>query len=143
MDIKALIEQIENTDWLSQAEHILAISQLQIEWDWLPSSRDQSDPFEGTYPTKPDEQIYDKEAEKMVYKAALRSLRSVGKAHPKLVDGPHKYTEAMKGSALFACKHAAKEVLSNQPGKWVAILALYNSGVWPCGITQTGELVIL
>ena len=143
MNIEALIEQIENTDWLSQAEHILEIFQLQIEWDWLPSSRDQPDPFEGTYLAKPDEQLYDKEAEKMVYKAALRSLRSVGKIHPKLVDGPHNYTESMKGSALFACKHAAKEVLSNQSGKWVAILALYNNGVWPCGITRTGELVIL
>lgn len=143
MNIEALIEQIENTNWLSQAEHILEIFQLQIEWDWLPSSRDQPDPFEGTYLAKPDEQLYDKEAEKMVYKAALRSLRSVGKIHPKLVDGPHNYTGSMKGSALFACKHAAKEVLSNQPGKWVAILALYNNGVWPCGITQTGELVIL
>lgn len=143
MNIEALIEQIENTDWLSQAEHILEIFQLQMEWDWLPSSRDQPDPFEGTYPVKLDEQPYDKEAEKMVYKATLRSLRSVGTAHPKLVDGPHNYTESMKGSALFACKHAAKEVLSNQPGKWVEILALYNNGVWPCGITQTGELVIL
>ncbi|MFM6906203.1 MAG: hypothetical protein ACKOUU_09245 [Acinetobacter tjernbergiae] len=143
MNIEALIEQIENTNWLSQAEHILEIFQLQIEWDWLPSSRDQPDPFEGTYLAKSDEQLYDKEAEKMVYKAALRSLQSVGKIHPKLVDGPHNYTESMKGSALFACKHAAKEVLSNQPGKWIAILALYNNGVWPCGITQTGELVIL
>lgn len=69
--------------------------------------------------------------------------KSVYKAPPKLVDGPHKYTETMKGSALFACRHAAKEVLSNQPGKWVAILTLYLNGVWPCGITQTGELVIL
>ena len=143
MDIEALIEQIENTDWLSQAEHILAIFQLQIEWDWLPTSRDQSDPFEGAFTANADQRPHDKEAEKRVYKAALRSLRTVGNAHPKLVNGPHNYTESMKGSALFACRHAAKEVLSNQPGKWVAILALYHTGVWPCGITQTGELVIL
>ncbi|MFB2654386.1 hypothetical protein [Shewanella seohaensis] len=143
MNIETLIEQIENTDWLSQAKHILTLSQLQIEWDWLPTSRDQSNPFVATYTAKPDEQRYDKETENRVYKAALKSLRSVGNAHPKLVDGPHNYTESMKGSALFACKHAAKEVLSNQPGKWLTILALYKNGVWPCGITQTGELVIL
>ncbi|MFB2683099.1 hypothetical protein [Shewanella mangrovisoli] len=143
MNIETLIEQIENTDWLSQAEHILALSQLQFEWDWLPTSRDQSNPFEGTFTAKVDQRTHDKEAEKRVYKAALRSLRTVGNAHPKLVNGPHNYTESMKGSALFACKHAAKEVLSNQPGKWLTILALYKNGVWPCGITQTGELVIL
>ena len=39
MDIEALIEQIENTDWLSQAEHILAIFQLQIEWETIPAAQ--------------------------------------------------------------------------------------------------------
>lgn len=55
MNIETLIEQIENTNWLSQAEHILALSQLQFEWDWLPTSRDQSDPFEGTFTANADQ----------------------------------------------------------------------------------------
>ncbi len=143
MNIEALIKRIEAIDWLSHSNHISSVLETQFEWDWLPSSRDQDNPFEVTFSDSSMKMSSEKDAEKRVYRAALKSLRKIGVAHPNLVDGANNYTESFKGAALFACKLTAREVSLKQPGQWLDIVGLYEKGRWPCGLRKTGEIVTL
>ncbi len=141
MNNSDFIQAIEKIEWLSKADHISSVLNTTYSWEWLPSSRDQNNPFPIGIPDE------DKELVKMLasksYKAALISLRKVGSENPLLLDSPHDYTEAFKGAALYCVRLAAKEYASGQKGKWSEILEIYRKGKWPCGIQEGGEWVIL
>lgn len=141
MNTNELIQDIEKIDWLSNSSHISKVLKSEQSWDWLPTSRDQEDPFNDCEKTSDNDEVR-KEVNK-VYKATLRSLRKIGYQQPQLIDGPHNYTESFKGAALFACRRAAKEYLIGANGKWTEILTLYKNGYWPCGLKTDGEIVVL
>lgn len=133
-----LAKQVEFIDWLSAASPIEGVLGSTYGWEWLPTSRDQEDPLNG--PKKCEET---KDAEMLVYKSALRSLRKIGRSHPLLVYGPHYFTESFRGGALFAFKMAAREAALRQKGVWSEVAELYSQGRWPCGFKENREFVVL
>ena len=139
MNIDAFIKEIENIKWLENACNISSVLETEYEWDWLPTSRDQENPFQSDI----ENNVEVKEEINKVYKATLKSLRSVGEKHPHLQNGAHDYTEAFKGAVLFACENAAREYLHNTNGKWTEIIKLYKEGRWPCGLKNNGSVVVL
>ncbi|GAB5559704.1 MAG: hypothetical protein SynsKO_13510 [Synoicihabitans sp.] len=108
------------------------------EWDWLPSSNDQLDPFHiedfSECPTKEEEEIF---------RETLKSLRSLPISVEGLVSGPHDFTQAARNAAAFATRMAAREIVLNYPAKWQTIVPLYRDGYWPCGRTKNNEVVVL
>ncbi|WP_152662823.1 hypothetical protein [Halomonas sp. HG01] len=135
------IQAIEKIEWLSKADHISSVLNTTYNWEWLPSSRDQNNPFPIDILDKSKE--LEKSLASISYKAALISLRKVGPENSLLLDSPHNYTETFKGAALYCVRLAAKEYASGQKGKWSEILEIYRKGRWPCGIQEDGEWVIL
>ncbi len=133
---------MENIDWLNSAGNIKEVLNADYDWEWLPSTRDQSDPFGESLKEALD--ANDKECLNQIYKSTLSSLRSVGQRHAKLIDGPHNYTEAFRGAALYAARKATQQrLINNTESRWVEIFEHYKKGKWPCGIRKNGELVIL
>lgn len=119
--------------------------QLAIDWDWLPTSRDQPDPIHGL---KQLDQLdaaglgpERRAAELSLVKAVLAGQRSV-KNYPVLIEGPDDYAQAALAGAQFAARMAARELLLEQPGFWVKVVTLYIAGFWPCGILPNQDLVI-
>ncbi len=115
-------------------------------WDWLPTSREQPDPVhrdtlaelveaEGKTPER-------QQAELSAAKQAMTSLRRVPMCHPMLNDGPHDYTTAARGAAVYAARMAAREIVAGFPGFWCQVMDLYHSGYWPCGRMDDGRLVV-
>ena len=110
--------------------------------NWLPSSRDQADPF---YANQLRLEFQQQEAEvrsyvMQIYKAAMSGLRHVG--HPLLHTHKHHFVEAAKGAALYAVRMAAIETACGRPGVWTELLQLYVEGHWPCGVMPTGEIIV-
>jgi hypothetical protein len=138
MNLDKVLEDIESTDWLSSAGRLADVLESDSKWDWLPTSRDQDDPFDGPARSKDS-----KDFEQAVYKATLKSLRKMGRSIPMLKNGPHDYTEAFRSAVLFAFKMAAREIALNNSGKWVEVSNLYMQGKWPCGLDTNGVLVVL
>lgn len=133
--------KIEDIKWLENSEYIKSILQTSYEWEWLPSSRDQIDPFHNSMIS--NNELINKEEIIKNYKVALKSLREIGSSHPKLLDGPNNYTETFRGAALYTIRKATEETLTKNEGKWTEILNLYINGRWPCGIKENGEIVFL
>lgn len=116
------------------------------QMEWLPSSNEQGDPIHGTL--LEDRAARDgkkKEYSRQrfdIYKKTLISLRRfVG--HPLLKVGPHDFTEAARGAALYASRHAAYEIQMGEYGFWCTAMKLYEQGHWPCGILKNGIVVVL
>lgn len=135
MNSEHLKARICDITWLENAGEITDLIKSEPDWEWLPTTRDCSDPFGCSYSRSPEESE--------VYKLTLKSLRNLGGSSPILVDGPHDYTNAFKGAALYAFKMAARELSHNSPGKWVNLVSIYESGRWPLGITNSGEIIVL
>ncbi len=114
------------------------------EMSWLPTTRDQEDPFYlggiDSIATDPEKLTAAKDYRTSVYKALLAKLRGADFSHMKA--GPTNFTQAAKGAAAFAFRNAATEIVFGIEGKWVEIAEIYLKGHWPCGITKTGELVV-
>ncbi|REK17190.1 MAG: hypothetical protein DWQ37_06895 [Planctomycetota bacterium] len=120
--------------------------QVADEMDWLPSSRDQVDPIhaqslEQKAQALGKEQEYSRRS-LIVYKETLGALRSFD-GHPLLRVGPHDFTEAARGAAIYAARRAAYEILLGVPGFWCQIMQIYKRGHWPCGILPDGQVVVL
>lgn len=141
MDIDQFLLDIKKIDWLNSANPIRSVLESDYDWEWLPTSKDQVDPFHSSGQTIRNSRT--KESIRAVYKTTLRSLCSIDDNHPKLQDGPHNFTEAFKGAALFATRHAAIEHLTDAQKKWTKILDWYKKGRWPCGVKKDGSLVLM
>lgn len=115
------------------------------QMDWLPSSRDQDDPIHGTSMEDRSSQLCKTEEYSRrtldIYKITLASLRKFNE-HPALKVGPHDFTEAARGAALFASRRAAYEILLSDCGFWCTAMSFYKRGHWPCGILKGGTLVV-
>jgi hypothetical protein len=129
MNDSDFIQVIEEVEWLSKADHISTVLNTTYRWDWLPSSRDQNNPF--PVDIQDSNKEIAKELSSKACKAALISLRKVGLENPLLLDNSHNYTEAFKGAALFCIRLSAKEYTAGQKGKW------------PCGIQEGGNWVVM
>ncbi|QSI29787.1 hypothetical protein GNX71_09410 [Variovorax sp. RKNM96] len=112
------------------------------EMDWLPSTKDEIDPFYGDslrHALDLKNSNY-KEDLKEVYSIALKSLRHIEES--KLISGPHNYVEVAKGAALYCSRMAAVEVVVGRPGVWCDLLDIYCQGYWPCGRLKNGTLIV-
>jgi len=116
------------------------------QMEWLPSSREQDDPIHGRSLEHCSEFLGTKKefSQKSleVYKTTLTALRSFD-GHPALKVGPHDFTEAARGAALFAVRRAALEILHGEPGFWCRLMKVYRAGHWPCGILPSKQVVVL
>lgn len=115
------------------------------QMDWLPTTREQSDPF---YPygldseaTSEDVLIAIKSYRIEVYKAILGRLRMAD--FSRLKAGPNNFAEAAKGAAAYSFRNAATEVVLGIQGRWLEVAEVYFNGNWPCGLTKTGKLVVI
>ncbi len=122
------------------------LEQIADQMNWLPSSRDQEDLIHGRSLEDRSEQlgkklVYSRQSLD-IYKKALAALRGFD-GHPALQAGPHNFTEAARGAALFAVRRAAYEILLDDCGFWCSIMNLYHKGHWPCGILPDKTVVVL
>ena len=142
MDNVTFMKEIESIDWLSQAKNIDSILNADLNLQWLPTSRDQEDPYPFVVADE-----YKSEAKDFAlksYRLALKSLRaSIESKKHLLVFGPHDFTEAFKSAALYCVVRASKEQVSGEREKWTEIFEHFKNGKWPCGLNENGELVIL
>lgn len=135
------IQAIGEVDWLAKSDHISSVLNAAYQWEWLPTSREQNNPFPIDIPEEGKELV--NELALKSYKATLISLRKVGSKNILLQDSPHDYTDPFKGAALYCLRHAAKEFATGQKGKWTEILEIFKKGRWPCGIQESGKLVVM
>lgn len=121
-------------------------SDIADDMEWLPTTLDAEDPvYHGKISSELTRQGRLEEASKAavdLYRTALLSLRRAHK-HPLLVVGPHDFTKAARGAALFAVRQAALERVANiERPFWRPILSVYHEGFWPCGLVN-GRVVVL
>lgn len=139
---------IRNLDpWSSMEEDEPSdVKRITDDMDWLPSSRDQIDPIHRLALEKlisaAGSKSFVKAQDAETYKLALDSLRKVdGKA--LLQAGPNDFTEAARGSALFAIRRAFAEIIATKPDFWCRLIPVYAAGNWPCGIMPDQTIVVL
>ena len=150
--LHALIPKIQ---WFTQlgrfqaTARTLAISSVDVagEWDWLPTSHTQPDPIHGDALIRLAEETacgaQRCTEELAVAKLASVSLQTVPCPHPQLVRGASDYTQAARGSGVFAVRMAARELVVERVGFWCGIIAYYEQGHWPCGVTEDRKVVVL
>ena len=168
MTLEDLRLQVQKTDWFEHLSEPISVNetvhipnlnpwahiptgddrleQIADQMDWLPSSRDQNDPIHGEAFEKRSEKLDQKQNHSRqcleIYKVALASLRKFD-GHSSLKVGPHDFTEAARGSALYAARRAAYEILLDECGFWCSMMTIYSEGHWPCGILPDGSVVVL
>lgn len=115
------------------------------EMAWLPSSREQEDPFHGqTLALRAKELGLEAEMRTFaltIYKQVLACIPAAP-APNNLRAGPHDFTQAARGAAAYAFRSAAKEVTICEPSHWCGITELYGVGFWPCGLLGGKTLVV-
>ena len=157
MTIEQLAATIDEAQWFSRLGQYapdagqLAIQSLQAWADeesrcdrhhqkiaeameWLPAQAQDPDPIHGDRLPTHDQGL-------LIYKQALTSLRPLA-ANPLLKVGPHDFQHVAHGAAAYACRRAALEICAQQPGFWCALVPLYASGHWPCGLLPDQNLVV-
>ena len=140
MPIDDLHSLIDTAAWFTRlgvATDSCALAASTDEWDWLPTTRGQPDPIHDP-PLLP----IDTSAELAAVKRSMVALRVVPDAVPAFIDGPHDYTNAATGAVHFAVRMAAREITLGNPDRWCDIVRLYNAGSWPCGLTDSGGIVV-
>lgn len=115
---------------------------IAAKMDWLPTSKDQVDPFYGDeLRNKLHERGAEASAEVMkFYKQVMKSVRNIDGS--KLVSGPNDFSEAAVGAALYCARMTAIEVVIGKPGVWGEIFDLYCAGYWPCGRLPDGAIIV-
>ena len=115
------------------------------EMSWLPTTRDQGDPFyaEGVDSlAASQEELKSAKSYRMeIYKAVLAALHDAD--FTQLKAGANNFEGAAKGAAAFAFRNAATEVALGVDGKWLAVAEIYIKGHWPCGVTKAEKLVVI
>lgn len=140
MTIDDLHSLIDAASWFTRlgfAPDGCSLASSNAAWEWLPTSRDQSDPIH-----VPPLESVDTAIEFTAVKRAMGSLRPLPDSVPDLVDGPHDYTNAATGAVQFAIRMAAREITTGNPNRWCEIVRLYNGGSWPCGLADDGGIVV-
>lgn len=137
-------------DWDSSAMALYQhepFREVSLDWDWLPTSRDDRDPVHGDSLLQRAKELgCDTErrtAEMAASQVVLNGLRSLPRPHPKLRIGRNNLTESARGGAMFAVRMAVRELITDSNGFWCSVIPVYVSGRWPCGITTGGKLVVL
>jgi hypothetical protein len=132
--------------WANQPTNDKEVEEVADKMEWLPSSPEQDDPIHGGSLEERVQALGKKQefAQKSleVYRTMLASLRKSG-SHPALKVGPHDFTEASRGAALFAVRRAAFEILLGEPGFWCKLMTIYHTGHWPCGMLPNKQIVVL
>lgn len=141
MNQSDFIESLKEIDWLSEARHISSVIEADYAWEWLPTSRDQEDPYQVIGEERDLASVNELALD--AYKATLASLRGLDSKRGLLKDGVNDYWEAFRGAALFCARCAAKEVATGNLGRWCQLLNVYKQGRWPCGVASDGSLVIM
>ncbi|QWP78950.1 hypothetical protein J5226_11410 [Lysobacter sp. K5869] len=117
-------------------------AKIAADMDWLPTNRDQDDPFNGNLLLDAlrdaDPQIQSLVMD--IYKQTMESLR-VMKAS-KLTSGANDFSEAARGSALYCSRMATIEAATGKPATWCDLLEIYSAGYWPCGLLPNGDIVV-
>ena len=110
--------------------------------EWLPTSREQPDPIGADLAALWATASPERKAVPMnAYREALRSLGAV--AHvSRLTLGPHDFSVAAHGAALYAVRSAAREAVVGAPGIWCELLEIYRDGYWPCGVLPDRRIVV-
>lgn len=166
MTLKQLEQLIEKTDWflnigqdlpvcLSEAVQLRdlrpwadnsVIDEVANRMDWLPSSNYQDDPIHnGELKKRAEAEGRSDEIKELnlsIYRKAAASLKKFT-GHPLLHAGPHNFTAAARGAALFASRQASFEILVGKTGFWCFAMDVYKAGRWPCGILPDKTLVVL
>lgn len=158
MNLQQLSKHIEEASWFSNlgsftpAPGQVAIQSLEAWADddsyydrhhqkiaetmeWLPAQAQDPDPIHG-------ERFAPQEESLVFYKQALASLRQAA-SNGRLRVGAHDFQHVAHGAAAYACRRAALEIVHGQPGFWCALVPIYTSGNWPCGILPDQTVVIL
>jgi hypothetical protein len=116
------------------------------EMDWLPTTQDEPDPFNGKrLITLAEERRILAEvklARTEAFKLAQLSLRPIAEVSVLQVGGSNLLPAARAG-ALYAVRMAATEIGVEQPGRWCEIVRLYHVGQWPVGKLRDGTVVVL
>jgi hypothetical protein len=84
-----------------------------------------------------------RDAELAAVRRVLASLRGTPDSVPALVDGPHDFTTAARGGAVFAARMAAREAVVGRPGFWWRVVRLFATGYWPCGLIRGGQQLVV
>lgn len=145
-----LIEQLPNLEPWNQVTGILpdepVPSIIEKGMEWLPTQRDMHDPIHGKSLEERCARLGKTEECSRhsldIYKKVLAALRGFD-GNPMLKVGPHDFTEAARGAALFASRRATYEVLLAECGFWCLAMSIYGRGHWPCGVLPGGVIVVL
>jgi len=131
--------------WATDETQDAVFEKIADEMEWLPSSREEVDPVHKGALQKRAEAVGKRQeisAQALeAYKKTLAALRTSPEAALRI--GPHDFTGAARGAALYAVYQAAYEVALEQPDFWCRILKVYQSGHWPCGLLPDGRIVVL
>ncbi len=155
MELNNLKRQIETAEWfrhlgqaLDRVDVILLpdlAGGVADGMNWLPSSRSEKDPIHGKKLERKAEMAgVAHELRKStieIYKLTLVALRKAGR-QPLLICGPHDFTGAANGAALFSVRRATAEIVLEEPGFWCDLLGIYEKGHWPLGRMPDGRLVV-
>lgn len=132
--------------WADRPTNDAELERIADEMSWLPTSRDQADPIHGELLVERAASLARQSefARRALetQKSTLVSLRSFH-GHPALRVGPHDFTEAARGAAIFTTRQATYETLLSEPSFWCDLLRLYHAGHWPCGVLNDGRAVVL
>lgn len=117
-------------------------AEIAAQMDWLPTTRDQSDPFHGES-LRNELQEAGPEAKAKVMEAYKQAMKSLGTVEAsKLASGQNNFSEAATGAALYCSRMAAMEVVTGKPAIWCDLFEVYCAGYWPCGILPSGDVVV-
>lgn len=128
--------------WAGEEPTTISDEQIADSMSWLPSSREMPDPLGDSLQgplSRSDESARGFPME--AYRLAINGLRGCEDG-PRFRLGPHDFSGAAKGAALYATRAAATEVAVGQTGRWCEVLHIYADGFWPCGLMSDGRVVV-
>jgi hypothetical protein len=160
MNLELLRISVPQTDWFSKVGSATAVSgaevlrslseeddDLPLEWEWLPTTQSDIDPFHGdSHRMKLDDEGMRERRQREERQFMTAALAAIPEriSNPGFVVGPHDFSGAARGAAVYAMRMAVRECLADQPGIWCRIAQIYFDGRWPCGLVHTrGTLVVV
>lgn len=115
----------------------LEIDALLGKMNWLPTTRDQPDPFDS---------VLDLSAEVrrpglLAYKAALEGINN-SLPNGRLRCGPHDFSDAARSAGAFAARSTVRCLAAHKNTRWTEVIGFYLKGHWPLGLLPDGRLVV-
>jgi hypothetical protein len=112
---------------------------------WLPTTRDQGDPFWGDQlsveAVKADRVAQVRDATLRVFGLTLSRLRVLD-GDARFTVGEHVLVESARGAALHAMRNLVREVALEKPGEWTRLGALFLDGYWPLAVLGDGRALV-